>query len=115
MIFQNAMRITEDYDSGQQGLIFRNQLGRDMLTMSEDGSVDVKGKLKENGADIMPKGSIIMWSGAELPDGWVLADGGVYTRSDGSQFKTPNLSNNFVLEGTAEEQQYYSLVYIMKS
>lgn len=45
--------------------------------LSAYGSIDAKGKIKENGNDLLPTGSIIMWAGsiASIPAGWVLCNG----------------------------------------
>lgn len=62
------------------------------------GSVDAKGKLKENGNDLLPVGSIIMWSGTTIPAGWALCDGGSYALMDGSgNVTTPNLMDRFIV------------------
>ncbi len=62
------------------------------------GSVDAKGKMKENGNDLLPRGAIIMWSGSAIPAGWALCDGGLYTPMDGSApFNTPNLLDKFIV------------------
>ncbi|WP_020394484.1 tail fiber protein [Thiolinea disciformis] len=45
-------------------------------------------KLTEDIGKRLPKGSIIMWSGDTLPEGWVLCDG---------SNSTPDLTNKFVL------------------
>lgn len=58
------------------------------------GDVNVSGKVKENGNDLLPKGSIIMWSGAEVPAGWVLCDG---------KNNTPNLMDRFIMGGKAQK------------
>lgn len=58
------------------------------------GDINVSGKVKENGNDLLPKGSIIMWSGAEVPAGWVLCDG----KND-----TPNLVDRFIMGGKAQK------------
>lgn len=62
------------------------------------GSMDAKGKIKENGNDLMPVGAIIMWSGTTPPAGWALCDGNSYTGMDGtSTIVTPNLKERFIV------------------
>jgi microcystin-dependent protein len=61
------------------------------------GSMDAKGKIKENGNDLLPVGSIIMWNGTTVPAGWALCDGGSYALMDGSGNVTaPNLMDRFI-------------------
>jgi len=54
------------------------------------GNANVVGKVKESGDDLLPSGSIIMWSGATIPAGWKLCDG---TNS------TANLLNRLIYGG----------------
>lgn len=79
-----------------------------------------------NGGSDIPAGLIAMWSGIEVPEGWVLCDG----NND-----TPNLSDKFIVGTTnlkdnmqsvtikeagslftaGEEISYYKLAFIMKT
>lgn len=61
------------------------------------GSMDAKGKMKENGNDLLPVGAIIMWGGGAIPAGWALCDGGTYTTMDGSSLTTPDLRERFIV------------------
>jgi microcystin-dependent protein len=62
------------------------------------GSVDAKGKMKENGNDLLPFGAIIMWNGSAIPAGWALCDGGSYPKMDGTgSVSTPNLTDRFIV------------------
>jgi hypothetical protein len=47
----------------------------------------------------VPKGGIIMWSGAidQVPDGWALCDGVERTLYDGTKITPPNLKDKFVM------------------
>ncbi len=70
--------------------------------LTAHGSVDAKGKVRENGFDLLPVGSIIMWSGTTVPNGWALCDGGSYALMDGSgNVNTPNLMDRFVVGADA--------------
>jgi microcystin-dependent protein len=62
-------------------------------------NLTINGKVKENGNDLLPVGSIIMWSGQTAPDGWGVCDGSVYFKADGSgeTVITPDLRGRFVL------------------
>jgi len=65
--------------------------------LTAHGSVDAKGKIKENGNDLLPVGSIIMWNGTTVPAGWALCDGGTYTLDAGGTVSTPNLLDRFIV------------------
>lgn len=47
----------------------------------------------------VPKGGVIMWSGAvdQIPAGWALCDGVERTLSDGSKITPPNLKDRFIM------------------
>jgi microcystin-dependent protein len=62
-------------------------------------SINVVGKVKEYGYDLLPRGVIVMWSGSitSIPPGWALCDGGTYTAPDGTQVTTPNLKDRFIV------------------
>jgi microcystin-dependent protein len=72
-------------------------------TLAVTGSIDAvnKGKIRENGNDLLPQGSIIMWSGTAVPAGWALCDGGSYTLIAGGSVTTPNLMDRFIIAGNA--------------
>jgi len=62
-------------------------------------SINVVGKVKEYGYDLLPRGVIVMWSGsiANIPPGWALCDGGTYEAPDGTWVTTPNLRDRFIV------------------
>ena len=74
-------------------------------TMGTQVELDVNGKIKEYGNDLLPRGVIVMWSGtlATIPDGWALCDGGTYPAPDGTQVTTPDLRDKFIYGVTAGE------------
>lgn len=57
---------------------------------NSSGKLDVKGKVQENGSDLVPKGIISMWYGsvASIPTGWTLCNG---------SNNTPDLRERFVV------------------
>ncbi|MDD5431224.1 MAG: hypothetical protein PHP03_03320 [Candidatus Pacebacteria bacterium] len=63
--------------------------------LNVDGSLNVSGKIKEGGNDLLPVGSIMIWSGtvASIPTNWALCNG-----SNG----TPDLRNKFVYGSTIQ-------------
>jgi|GEM_PF-3533025 len=85
-----------------------NEDGGDVTFGGSPSPVDVKvsGKNQElhqptgNYADLVPRGSIIMWFGTttDVPEGWAICDGGTYSRSDNNgTVTTPDLSGKFVV------------------
>jgi microcystin-dependent protein len=62
------------------------------------GTIDAKGKIQENGNNLIPMGTILLYHGAAAPAGWALCDGGTYPRQDGAGNVTvPDLRNRFVV------------------
>jgi microcystin-dependent protein len=59
-------------------------------------NLKITGKVKEKGHDLIPTGSIIMWSGEVAPEGWVLCDGASHP-VDGVFIPTPDLRGRFIL------------------
>ncbi len=85
------------------------QIGQDINNPS---NLNVFGKVKENGKDLMPRGMIMMWSGNrnDIPGGWALCDGKYYDPADTSNGQigkptsdaihtvfTPNLRGRFIV------------------
>ncbi|MBN2778240.1 MAG: hypothetical protein JXR36_11390 [Bacteroidales bacterium] len=69
------------------------------------GSINAKGKIKENGYDLVPAGTIVLWYGStgSIPEGWAWCNGGTATWEAGGNFTTPDLSGRFVM-GAGERQ-----------
>lgn len=69
------------------------QTPRDKIDILEEDIQDLKKENNELKNHIMPKGSIIMWSGTidNIPKGWVLCNG---------QNQTPDLRNRFLIGAT---------------
>ncbi len=79
------------------------QVGQSITNTS---NLNVFGKLKENGNDLLPQGSVIMWSGGAIPNGWALCDGqryqintttGVTEVVSVGGFLTPDLIDRFIV------------------
>jgi len=97
-------------DNTAYGLYVRNSNNTAILTVRNDvrvgigkdnpaGTLDVQGKIREYGYELLPRGVIVMWSGSisSIPPGWALCDGRTYTAPDGTQATTPNLKDRFIV------------------
>lgn len=98
-------------------LFFVNQISaqEDVLKLNENGSVEINGPTKvtgtlnvtgniqQNGVDLMPKGSIIMWYGdvSNLPKGWIVCDGSNGTPDMRGKFPV-GVSNTKVTDNMGE-------------
>lgn len=58
------------------------------------GNVNATGKVKENGNDLLPKGTIVMWSGDKAPAGWAICNG-EYNQTYGGNL--PDLTDRFIV------------------
>jgi microcystin-dependent protein len=81
------------------------QVGQNISTPS---NLNVFGKVKENGNDLLPQGVVVMWSGAlnAIPHGWAICDGQRYqinTTTGNTElvatggFQTPDLRERFIV------------------
>jgi len=79
------------------------QVGQSITNTS---NFNVFGKVKENGNDLLPQGSVIMWSGGAIPNGWALCNGqryqintttGVTEVVGAGGFLTPDLRDRFIV------------------
>jgi len=50
-------------------------------SISISGNINTTAKIQEDGADLIPPGSIIMYGAASAPGGWYLCEGGAISRS----------------------------------
>lgn len=67
----------------------------DVEKVEVDGNINVQGKIKEEGNDLLPHGAVIMWHGTTIPAGWALCDG-----TNG----TPPLSGRFIMASGARKE-----------
>ncbi len=70
--------------------------------ITSTGPVNATGKfatIKEQGFDLVPRGSIIMWNGNTPPNGWAICDGTTHAAVDGSgtMVVTPDLRGRFIV------------------
>ena len=73
-------------------------------------TLEVDNIIHRNYKSDVPVGTIIMWSGTQLPEGWSVCDG---------TNNTPNLIDRFVLATTETNifvigDKQYSIIYIIK-
>lgn len=71
------------------------------------GNINAGGKIKEKDHELLPKGTIVMWHGDKIPDGWKICDG---------KKETPDLTERFI-KGVAlvdKGKQGDSKIYLPK-
>jgi microcystin-dependent protein len=87
------------------------QVGQNIATPS---NLNVFGKVKENGNDLLPQGVVVMWSGAlaAIPNGWALCDGQRYQINTTTGitevvatggFQTPDLRERFIVGASSTD------------
>lgn len=77
------------------------QTNGDIKLETNNGEVAVTGKIQEYGFDLLPAGTIMIWTEAAPPAGWAICNGtGFYTDINGVSRNIPNLKGLFVLGGT---------------
>ncbi|XWN35198.1 MAG: hypothetical protein ROO73_00135 [Roseivirga sp.] len=67
--------------------------------LTATGDINAEGKLRQNGHELLPAGSIIMWSGTtdNVPPGWILCDG---------NNNTPDLKGRFIVAADKSSTDY---------
>ena len=95
-------------DAGVLKLQEMNDAGVDIgVSTSNSATLNVYGKVKENGGNIQPANTIIMWTGdvaTYFPsglgtgrmEGWALCNGGTYSYN-ATNYTTPNLQGQFIV------------------
>ena len=59
MIFANDLRITEDWGPEKLGLVWKNTLGREMLTLNEDGDARFAGTITSRRLSVGTEGNLL--------------------------------------------------------
>ena len=87
------------------------------VSTSNSATLNVYGKVKENGGNIQPSNTIIMWTGdvaTYFPsglgtgrmEGWALCNGGTYSYN-ATNYTTPNLQGQFIMgEGSSGGESF---------
>lgn len=61
-------------------------------------NINTSSKLQESGADLVPRGAIMMWSGTVAPAGWHLCDGSTgVIGENGNPITIPDLRGRFIV------------------
>ena len=91
------------YDPSNSNTFHLQRLGG-IVTLGDNSqpstqtNIDVSGRIKENGADLIAPGTIVMYYQSSVPAGWGLCDGTTYQKTDGTgSIKSPDLQNKFVV------------------
>lgn len=105
-------------DAGVLKLQEMNDAGVDIgVSTSNSATLNVYGKVKENGGNIQPANTIIMWTGdvaTYFPsglgtgrmEGWAICDGATHTYN-GTNYTTPNLQGQFIMgEGSSGGESF---------
>lgn len=105
-------------DAGVLKLQEMNDAGVDIgVSTSNSATLNVYGKVKENGGNIQPANTIIMWTGdvaTYFPsglgtgrmEGWALCDGATHTYN-AIDYDTPNLQGQFIMgEGSSGGESF---------
>lgn len=74
------------------------KLGTDDGVKKHKTNLNVTGRVKEDGNDLLPVGTIIMYSHDTIPSGWGVCDGSTYQKTDKSgSIISPNLTDRFIV------------------
>lgn len=85
----------------------RIHLNTTVGSQAHQKDVNIYGKVMEYGHDLLPVGTIIMWSGNTAPAGWALCDGGSYAKMDGSgNITVPDLRGRFIVGYNNSDADY---------
>lgn len=88
------------YYSGTTTFSLLKQNTGNVKLETNSGTVNVTGKIQEYGYDLMPAGTIMIWTELSPPPGWALCNGGGnYIDINGVSRNIPNLTSLFVLGG----------------
>lgn len=101
LVTADTLNLQRDDDASGNGVVAvrMSAIETNATVLKVNGSVDAtpKGKIKENGADLVPAGSIAMWNSTIIPAGWALCDGGPKTLVAGGTLNAPDLRDRFIV------------------
>lgn len=103
LVLDNDISIMSNNANQEQGF-------RLYYNSASGSTLEVDNIIHRNYKSDVPIGTIVMWSGTELPEGWSICDG---------TNNTPNLIDRFVLATTETNvfvigDKQYSIIYIIK-
>ncbi len=107
--FTNGIKGRIGFVSNATELLIQNaHSGGDVVvSVNNGGDFNVTGgRIQQNNNDLLPAGTIVMWSGSSAPAGWVLCNGGTFTNEDGSLMTTPDLRGRFIVGYHPDETDY---------
>ena len=100
------------------------QWGNKFIDLIKDGNISIENQVQQLLDLLIPQGTIVMWNGDSIPEGWALCDGTKGTPNlIGSFIKASNVSgegsvktleNDITLKSSSMDSKYYSLIFIMK-
>ncbi|PKH49390.1 hypothetical protein CXF68_01225 [Tenacibaculum sp. Bg11-29] len=83
--------------SGKEGKLNINDQVNFQKEIKSLGCIDTSEKIKEEGNELIPKGTIVMWNGSTAPKGWSLCD-----KTNG----TPDLRGRFIVGYNPNDSDY---------
>lgn len=97
--FSNGTKATIGLTNSNNSAVYINQnnSGANVEFAMNGGTFNVQGgQLLQNGAPLVPSGTIGLWNSSSPPSGWVVCDGSSFMGEDGVARTTPDLRGYFV-------------------